>query len=206
MRRIRDDHLGASTFLEKGWHLIALGDYAAAEGVLQKAVALAPSDNQARALLAWAQMRQGRYDEALVLLESVLAAEPMNGLARANRGYVCLRKGLLREARENLDLATRQTRDPRAALYGNFYLGLLHASQGDVAAAQRCFERCISRAPNFVEARYELGRAHWLARELGEAERAWKAGQSANRFNVWGRRCGEAIRHVRAGQEPRSYS
>ncbi len=88
----------------------------------------------------------------------------------------------------------------------NFLPRAPHASNRDVVLAQQCFERCISLAPNFVEARYELGRAHWLAGELGDAERAWKAGQSANRFNVWGRRCGEAIRQVRARQEPCSYS
>lgn len=184
MRRIREDHLGASTFLEKGWHLIALGDYGLAEGVLQQALALAPSDNQASALLGWAQMRQGRYDDALAILERVLAAEPMNSLARANLGYVCLRTGLLREAHDNLVRATGQTRDLRAALYGTFYLGLLHASKRDLVSTRESFERCISLAPNFVEAHYELGRAHWLAGELGDAERAWKAGQAANRFNV----------------------
>ncbi|MBA3776997.1 MAG: tetratricopeptide repeat protein [Betaproteobacteria bacterium] len=136
-----------------------------------RALALAPSDNQASALLGWALIRQGRYDDALAVLERVLAEEPMNSLARANLGYVCLRR-----------------------------------SKRDLISAQQSFERCISLAPNFVEAHYELGRAHWLAGELGDAERAWKVGQSANRFNVWGRRCGEAIRQVRAPQEPRSYS
>ena len=31
MRPVREDHLGASTFIEKGWHLIAQGDFQIAQ-------------------------------------------------------------------------------------------------------------------------------------------------------------------------------
>ena len=205
-RPVKEDHLGASTFIEKGWHGIAHGDFAAAENSLRMALKLAPSDGQARALFAWAVMRQGRVDEALAILDELLGRDPMNALARATLGYLCMRKGLLREAHDHLSRAATQMRDPKAALYGCFYLGLLYGQQRDVAEAERYFRKTLSLAPNFIEAYYELGRTFWFAGEKTQAENVWKAGNGANRFSDWGKRCAEAIRLVKAGKEPPSFS
>jgi len=57
-RPVVADHIGASTFIEKGWSRISLGDYAGAEESLSKALQLAPNDPQAESLLGWAQMLQ----------------------------------------------------------------------------------------------------------------------------------------------------
>lgn len=206
VRPLREDHLGASTFLEKGWHYIAHGDFVAAEKALVTALSLAPSDARAKALLGWAIMRQGRYDEALEILDQVLGEDATNAMARASLGYVCMRKGLLREAHEHMNCAATQMRDPKAALYGCFYLGLLYSQQRDVPEAERYFERTLSLAPNFIEAYYELGRAFWHSGNQAEAERVWKAGNAANRFNEWGKRCADAIRLTTEGKEPRSFS
>lgn len=205
-RPLREDHLGASTFVEKGWHQIAHGDFAAAEKTLEKALRLAPSDSHARALLGMAIMRQKRYDDALAILDRVVGADATHGMARASLGYVCMRKGLLREAHTHLERAASQLRDPKAALYGCFYLGLLYGQQRDAVEAERCFARTLSLAPNFIEAYYEMGRTYWSVGETAEAERAWRTGNAANRFNVWGKRCADAIRLTRAGREPLSFS
>jgi len=205
-RPLREDHLGASTFIEKGWNLIAHGDFTAAEEALGTAILLAPSDLRARSLMGWAQMRQGKLDEALATLDKVLADDAMNGLARASIGYVCLKKGLHREAHDHLTRASRQARDPKAALYGWFYLGMLYSDQRDIVEAENCFGKTISLAPNFIEAYYELGRAYFCTGDLAQAETTWRAGHQANRFNVWGRRCSEAVRAIQSGQEPRSFS
>lgn len=205
-RPIREDHLGASTFIEKGWNLIAQGDFKGAQSTLETALLLAPSDHRARSLLGWAQMRQADYDAALATLDSVLAEDAMNGLARASLGYVCLRKGLLREAHDHLTRASLQARDPKAALYGWFYLGIFHASQRDIVEAEACFQKTLSLAPNFIEAYYELGRALFSAGEIESAHKTWREGLAANRFNIWGRRCAEAVRQSLAGLEPRSFS
>lgn len=205
-RPLREDHLGASTFVEKAWNLIAQGDFISAEKTLQRALMLAPSDRRAGSLLGWALMRQGKLDDALATLDHVLAEDPMNGLARASLGYVCLRKGLYHEAQEHLARTTRQTRDPKAALYGWFYLGMLQADLRNIVEAEQCFRRTISLAPNFVEAWYELGRALLVVGETAAAEMAWRSGISTNRFNVWGRRCAEAIRQAQAGHSPKCFS
>ncbi len=206
VRPLREDHLGASTFIEKGWHFIAHGDFEAAEKTLLRALELAPSEVRARSLLGWAVMRQGRYDEALEILDQVLGEDAGNALARASLGYVCMRKGLLREAHDHMHCAAVQMRDPKAALYGCFYLGLLYSQQRDVPEAERYFERTLSLAPNFIEAYYELGLAFWNSGELAEADRVWKAGRTANRFNEWGKRCAEALKLAAEGQAPRSFS
>ena len=206
VRPVREDRLGASTFIEKGWHCIAHGDFAAAETSLRTALKHAPSDGQAGALLGWAMVRQGRTEEALALLDQLLGRDPMNALARATLGYVCMRKGLLRESHEHLSRAAAQMRDPKAALYGCFYLGLLYAQQRDVVEAERYFRKTLSLAPNFIEAYYELGRTFYRAGEKTQADNVWKAGNTANRFSDWGKRCAEAIRLAKAGKEPPSFS
>jgi Flp pilus assembly protein TadD len=206
VRPVREDHLGASTYIEKGWHFIAHGDFESAEKALRTALDLAPSESKAKTLLGWAMMRQGKYDEALGILDQALGEDAGNALARASLGYVCMRKGLLREAHEHMNVAATQMRDPKAALYGCFYLGLLYSRQRDLVEAERYFQRTLSLAPNFIEAYYELGIAFWNAGELSEAERVWKTGNTTNRFNEWGKRCGEALRLASEGQEPRSFS
>jgi tetratricopeptide (TPR) repeat protein len=206
VRPIREDHLGASTFIEKGWSLIAHGDFVEAEKALEMALKLAPSDLNAQALLGWARMRQNRYEDAMATLDSVLQKDPMNAMARATMGYVCMRKGMLIESHDHLSKASAQMRDPKAALYGCFYLGLLYAQQRDVIEAERCFRRTLSLAPNFIEAYYELGRTFWNAGQVQDAENVWKAGNSANRFNTWGKRCADAIRLSKEGRTPPSFS
>jgi len=88
-RPVVADHIGASTFIEKGWSRISLGDYAGAEDSLSKALKLAPNDPQAESLLGWAQMLQEKYDDALMQFQKVLMREPGNALARINVGYIC---------------------------------------------------------------------------------------------------------------------
>ncbi len=206
VRRVREDALAASTFTEKGWHLIAQGDYPAAEQVLGTALEFAPSDPRARSLMGWAVMRQGRYDEARELLEMVLDTDENSGIVLANLGYVYLRTGFLEQAEASLKFALQMPRDPKALLYGNFYLGLLYSSRNDLTRSRDCFEKSIAAGPSFIEAYYELGRACWAAGEEAEADRVWKSGNSANRFSLWGRRCAEAMRATRAGEEPRAFS
>ncbi len=207
LRRVLvEDHLGASTFVEKGWNLIAIGNFAGAEAMLSRALELAPSDIRGRALLAWARMRQGMYDDALRLLTELLAENSLNAMARVNLGYVWMRKGEIARAAELLDHSSRQTRDPKAALYANFYLGLLFATQENFAGAEYCLRKCIVLAPNFVEGYYELGRAQLCAGRHEEARETWSTGHEANRFNIWGKRCAEAIRLAYHGEEVPSYS
>jgi tetratricopeptide (TPR) repeat protein len=205
-RILREDYLGASTFVEKGWNFIAIGNFYGAEGILLRALELAPSDVRGKSLLGWALMRQGKLLEAEQVLVGLLSENTLNSMARVNLGYVYMKKGDVARASELLVSSSRQNRDPKAALYAVFYRGLLLASEENFTEAELCFRKSIQLAPNFVEGYYELGRAQLGEVLENEARATWKTGHSINRINIWGKRCLDAIRLIDHGYCPPSFS
>jgi tetratricopeptide (TPR) repeat protein len=199
---VHADHIGASTFIEKGWSRLSLGDYEAAETALKRALELSPGDPQSEALLGWAQMLQEKYDEALLNFQKVLMKQPSNALARINVGYICLKKRIFGEAIEHLSKAIRLDNDKKATLYAHFYLGLTYLEREMYEDAQTFFRKTLALGPNLIEAYFELGRSHWFNGEIEEAKQAWKSGHLANKFNPWGKRCAEVLQTVEAGGEP----
>jgi len=199
---VHADHLGASTFIEKGWSRISLGDYAAAETALTKALELAPNDPQSESLLGWAQMLQAKYDDALLNFQKVLMRQPANALARINVGYICLKKGIFGEAIEHLSKAIRLDNDRKAVLYAHFYLGLVYLEREMYEDAQTFFQKTLAIGPNLIEAYYELGRAQWFDGQPDHAMQTWRDGAAANKFNPWGKRCAEVLKTVEAGGAP----
>jgi tetratricopeptide (TPR) repeat protein len=196
------DHIGASTFVEKGWNRISLGDYVGAEEALVKALRLSPDDPQAESLLGWSQMLQEKYDEALLQFQKVLMREPGNALARINVGYICLKKRIFGEAIEHLSRAIRLDSDRKATLYAHFYLGLVYLERDMFEDAQTFFQKTLMLGPNLIEAYYELGRAFWFNGQREEAVQTWREGLTANKFNPWGKRCAEVLQIVEKGGEP----
>ncbi|CAN5903827.1 hypothetical protein BH11GEM2_BH11GEM2_12420 [soil metagenome] len=196
------DHIGASTFIEKGWSRISLGDYVGAEESLTKALALVPGDPQAESLLGWAQMLQEKYDEALMQFQKVLMREPANALARINVGYICLKKRIFGEAIEHLSRAIRLDSDRKATLYAHFYLGLVYLERDMFEDAQTFFQKTLVLGPNLIEAYFELGRAYWFNGQRDEALQTWREGFAANKFNPWGKKCADVLKTVAEGGEP----
>ena len=202
---VHSDHLGASTYIEKGWSLISLGDHAGAIQALDKALTLSPGAVQAQSLLGWAQMLHEDYDEALGNFSKVLMKEPANALARINVGYICLKKGIFGEAIEHLSKAIRLDNDRKATLYAHYYLGLVYLEREMYEDAQSFLRKTLKLGPNLIEAYFELGRALWLGGEQEEAVRIWTDGYKANKFNPWAKRCREMLDVASAGGEvPRS--
>jgi tetratricopeptide (TPR) repeat protein len=199
---VQADHIGASTFIEKGWSLISLGDYAGAITALEKALGLSPNEVQAQSLLGWAQMLHEDYDDALATFSKVLMKEPANSLARINVGYICLKKRIFGEAIEHLSKAIRLDNDRKATLYAHYYLGLVYLEREMFEDAQVFFEKTLQFGPNLIEAWYELGRARWFSGEQDAAKQAWSDGHKANKFNPWGKRCKEMLDLVAKGEEP----
>ncbi len=199
---VHADHIGASTFIEKGWSRLSLGDYEAAEAALNRALELSPNDPQSEALLGWAQMLQEKYDDALMNFQKVLMREPANALARINVGYICLKKRIFGEAIEHLSKAIRLDNDKKATLYAHFYLGLTYLEREMYEDAQTFFQKTLAIGPNLIEAYYELGRAYWFNDQRDEAREAWSSGHAANKFNPWGKRCAEVLATVDAGGQP----
>jgi len=196
------DHIGASTFIEKGWSRISLGDYVGAEESLTKALELVPNDPQAVSLLGWAQMLQEKYDDALMQFQKVLMREPANALARINVGYICLKKRIFGEAIEHLSRAIRLDTDRKATLYAHFYLGLVYLERDMFEDAQTFFQKTLALGPNLIEAYYELGRAFWFNGQRDEALQTWRDGFTANKFNPWGKKCADVLKTVEEGGEP----
>jgi len=199
---VHADHIGASTFIEKGWSLISLGDHFGAIQALQKALQLSPGETQAESLLGWAQMLNGDYDDALQTFSKVLMKEPANSLARINVGYICLKKRIFGEAIEHLSKAIRLDNDKKATLYAHFYLGLVYLQREMYEDAETFFQKALTLGPNLVEAYYELGRAYWWAGDHDRAKQTWRQGFKANQFNPWGKKCEEMLELVLQGQEP----
>ena len=199
---VHADHIGASTFIEKGWSRLSLGDYVAAEQALKKAIELSPNQPQSEALLGWALMLQEKYDDALLWFQKVLTREPQNALARINVGYICLKKKIFGEAIEHLSRAIRLDNDKKATLYAHFYLGLVYLERDMFEDAQTFFQKTLTLGPNLIEAYYELGKAYWFNGQQDEGKQAWRDGYAANKFNPWGKRCAEALKTVEEGGEP----
>ena len=149
---VHADHIGASTFIEKGWSRLSLGDYDGAETALKKAIELSPGDPQSEALLGWAQMLNEKYDEALANFQKVLMREPSNALARINVGYICLKKRTFGEAIEHLSKAIRLDNDKKATLYAHFYLGLVYLEREMYEDAENFFQKTLVLGPNLIEA------------------------------------------------------
>ena len=199
---VHADHIGASTFIEKGWSLISLGDHAGAIQALTKALSLSPGETQAESMLGWAQMLHEDYDDALATFQKVLMKEPANSLARINVGYICLKKKIFGEAIEHLSKAIRLDNDKKATLYAHFYLGLVYLQREMQEDAVTFFQKTLKLGPNLIEAYYELGRAFWFGGDQAQAKQAWQDGFKANKFNPWGKRCQEMLEAVGRGEEP----
>jgi tetratricopeptide (TPR) repeat protein len=205
--QLHEDHLGASTFIEKGWSLISLGDPAGAIQALSRALELSPGDAQALSLLGWAQMLSRQYDEALATFSRVLTREPANALARVNVGYICLQKRIFGEAIEHLSRAIRLDNDPKATLYAHHYLGLVYLERGMYVDAQGFLRKALALGPNLIEAWYDLGRAQWFAGQREAARVSWEQGAAGNRFAPWAKRCQELLDSTARGEEvPRTRS
>lgn len=199
---VKADHIGASTYIEKGWSLISLGDHDGAITALERALQLSPGETQAESLLGWAQMLHGDYDDALSTFQKVLMKEPANSLARINVGYICLKKRIFGEAIEHLSRTIRLDNDRKATLYAHYYLGLLYLEREMFDDAEVFLTKAIALGPNLVEAYFELGRARWFNGNGDGAVQAWRDGSAANKFSPWRKRCAEMLEFVESGGVP----
>ncbi len=173
---VRHDHIGATTWVERGWTALAGGEWQEAERAFREAIARDATSMTAEALLGWALFYGRRYDEAMQHCLQVLVKDPEHGLARVALGAVCLRKGITGEAIEHLTRASRTAGDPRAALYANYWLGVAYLDRDMADDALEFLRRAVTLGPNLAEGWCELGRALWATGHHGEAREAWTVG------------------------------
>lgn len=196
---MREDKLGASTYLDRGWSLIAQADYAGAETSLRKAVDLSPRDPQGSALLAWALMHQEKFDDASDWVSRALQLQPSNALAHVAGGYIALKRDEVIEAIRYLTRAAKMENDPKATLYANLYLGITYLKREMHEDASNFLRQAVSLGPNLTEGYYYLGRALYRTGMPEEAKGCWRVGASAAKRSVWGVRCEEILSAVEAG-------
>jgi tetratricopeptide (TPR) repeat protein len=198
---LRVDHLGSSTYRERGWSALAGADYPRAVRELEKAVGLDPDNAANLCLLAWAYLRQDDLVRARSLLDQVLARQPNHPLGRTNFGYLRFREGSSAEAIENLAVVVRDGTDATATLYANLYLGIVYSERDMHRDAQTFFRRTLSLGPNLTEAYWELGRSYEREGRIDLALETWRAG-ATNRFSPWGERCRAAVERLEASATP----
>jgi len=199
---VHADHIGASTFIQKGWSLLSLGDYQGAIQALTRALELSPNEIEAESLLGWAQMLGEDYDSALGTFQKVLMREPANSLARINVGYICYKKRIFGEAIEHLSKAIRMANDKKATLYAHFYLGLVYLEREMYEDAESFFRKTIELGPNMTEAFVEMGRAQWFGGNPDAARATWQAGVTTSKFSPGGKKCQKLLERVEAGGQP----
>lgn len=201
---VRHDHIGASTSVDRGWTALAGGEWQAAEALFLEALARDAHHADAQALLGWALMHQGRGDEALQQCLEVLVRDPEHGLARTAIGAICLQKGITGEAMEHLGRAVRLTRDPRATLYAQYWLGVAYLTRDMLTEAVEVLHRAVQLGPNLAEGWTELGRAQWRGGDRTGAITAWHTA-SAIRHSPFATRGDDLLARVNRGEEiPRS--
>jgi len=199
----RVDHLGASTFIEKGWSRISIDDAAAAETAFRRALELAPGNPEAETLLAWSLVLLSRHDEADTLLAAVQAREPEYALSLAISGLVALNRREYDLAIELLERSIANAEhDRRAALYAHLHLGSVYLARDDYENAELHFRKALELGPNFFQAAWELGRTLWFSGRKDDAIATWRDAAQANKFSPWGKRCGEMLVLIGKGEEP----
>lgn len=198
----RVDHLGSSTFVERGWSALASGKHALAEQHLLRARELDAVNPETAALLAWAQLLLGRTADAAATVDALLARDPAHALGCTVAGYVRLKQGDAAGATEYLSRALRDPGDRKAALYANLFLGMVYTQREMYRDARTFLARALEIGPNLVEADWEIGRSYFLEGDRQAAVEAWRTGAQRNRFSPWGERCGEAVARLEAGEPP----
>jgi tetratricopeptide (TPR) repeat protein len=191
------DHLGSSTFRERGWSALAGADYDRAVTEMEKALALDPENLANLTILAWAHLRREEWDRARPLLTRVLEQDPAYSMARTCQGFLHLNEGRFAEAIESLSAVARDGTDKTAAMYANLYLGMVYAKRAMHRDAESFFLRALEIGPNLTEAYWELGLSRKLEGRDDVAVIAWRAG-AANRYNPWGEKCRMAVEEHQA--------
>lgn len=199
---LRADHLGASTYIEKGWSCLALDQPEEAEKALRRALSLSPGSIEATTLLAWSQALRGLSEDALQTLLPVLEQDPSVPLAQVIVAYVDMCEGRYEDSGRRLHQVTQSGRDRRAIIYAWLYTGMLHGLKREMPQAVHALGRALELGPNLIQAWFELGGMCWRNGDRAGALDAWQRGAHTNRFSPWGKRCGDLAATLEAGGEP----
>ncbi|MGY1815759.1 tetratricopeptide repeat protein [Blastococcus sp. SYSU D00820] len=102
---------GVYEWYQRGLHLLASGDPAAAATLLERCVQAEPASRSVREALARAQYDAGRYREAIDSFRELIAGNPTDDYAQFGLGLSASRAGELELAAEHLALAVAMRPD-----------------------------------------------------------------------------------------------
>jgi tetratricopeptide (TPR) repeat protein len=189
--------LDLATLLDRAWNLIVMEDHDEAIKVLKKVINIDPQNIKGMGLMGLALMNKQQYDDAMLYLQRVLVIEPENPFALNNLGYICYKKGIWGEAIEHLCNAARQKKDRTAALYANYYLGLVYYERSMISDAIKFFEEAVKLGPNLQEAYYYLGLSEVKRFEFKQAVKFFEQCIEVDPGSKYGRLGSEEIKKIK---------
>jgi len=189
--------LDLATLLDRAWNLIVMDDHDGAIQVLKKVISIDPQNIKGLGLMGLALMHKQLYDDAMLYLQRVLVVEPGNAFALNNLGYICYKKGIWGEAIEHLCNAARQKKDRTAALYANYYLGLVYYERSMIPDAIKFFEEAVKLGPNLQEAYYYLGLSEVKHFEFKRAVEYFEKCITADPESKYGKLSSEEIKKIK---------
>jgi tetratricopeptide (TPR) repeat protein len=150
------DYLPARMFL--GEALAKSGKLDEALQVFRALAELDPKHGEVHARLGWIQGQLGHHDEAMAELKQAVDLAPETAEYRVNLGSIFLELNHRDEALALFQSAIEA--DPAA---GNFEIGKILASAGDLNGAIKCYKRTLETDPNWIHLHTEI--AVLLARQ-----------------------------------------
>ncbi|MCP4539369.1 MAG: tetratricopeptide repeat protein [Chloroflexi bacterium] len=158
--------LSAGDHVELGMKYYDQGELAQAVAEFEKAIELAPNDDEAHRNLGTAYGEQGKWEESVAAYEQAIEINPDYGEAYADMTGAYFYVGKLAEAtaagEKGIELAPDY-----ATAYNN--LGIVYGSQGEIDTAIPLFEKAIELDPNDAQAHYNLGFSYENMEQLSEA-------------------------------------
>jgi arylsulfatase A-like enzyme/Flp pilus assembly protein TadD len=151
----------AAAAYAEGQLLLSQGDAEAALVELERAVRVAPEDDNVEQALANALSRLGRYDEAKLRYEAILGRSPCYLGALTNLGAIYERSNRVDEAIDSYEKAIRCD-----AGYGSAYrnLGAALARKGEIRRALDVLRKALALLPDDVELKAAIAELEGMLR------------------------------------------
>lgn len=194
--------LDLATLIDRAWNCIVMEDYDEAKKTLKQILDIDPDNIKGLCYIGLVLVELQHYDEAMLYLQKVLVKDPGNPFALNNLGYICYKKGIWGEAIEHLAKAANQKKDRTAALYANYYLGLVYHERSMIPDAVKFFTRALEMGPNLQGAHYYLGLSEIKRYEFKQAVVHLKKAVSIDKESRYGRLAAEELHKIEPLAEP----
>lgn len=194
--------LDLATLIDRAWNCIVMEDFDEARKTLKHILDIDPENIKGLCYMGLVLVEVERYDEAMMFLQRVLVKDPGNPFALNNLGFICYKKGIWGEAIEHLVKAANQSKDRTAALYANYYLGLVYYERSMIPDAIKFFTRALQMGPNLQVAYYYLGLSEVKRYEFKDAVNYFKKAVAIDKDSRYGRLAEEEIKKIKPIAEP----